>query len=752
MTNILYRFYNGYEVGQWPGKGYRDEQGRSRRTGQIYLGKVIDKERRIFWKRKEGYYAFDPETGTARQPDPQFLPDVPVQQDGRKKGPPVLVDFGDAYFLDRLLDEIGYLEVLKKIPCSNFDTLRSLISFYTLDCGVASRAKAWYMQSYASYLYPKANLHEQRISETLRKIGSPESFNEFITAHIKYILENTDGDLSVLIDSTGLPNSCNLPCTRISVHEGEVNLEFRLIAVIQKSTGLPLYYEYIEGNIVDISTLERTVLLMSEYGCDIQYCIGDAGYCNPGVMEKLVLSGIDFMTRLNPAYNLFKNTYEKYKEQLHNGTGDKCVTVRYGNRLVRIIKEKQTVGFDKESKEPCEGFVYLCLDVQANASKIDHLLSSKKARGKTTEELIKMMEKYGVFAIVSTRDIPQEQLLPEYYVRQSVEQYFDFGKNYANYLPVHQHSEETMRGHLLLSFISTFVFVLINNRLGTAGRSCVEIFSDQNVCEQVTIPYTNDLGESKSRTVMKQTPAKVSDLSAKWIFSDLRGQKANVFEGKIVPSVPTCQARNVYDAFSVLSPVLVRRNGANLEPEFGKKPGNTKLTRILAFSKAALPTDEEILLQRKKSKNARTDGEEEVDNSKTAEAQNQSSQSGSNTAQQKSSAPVSNNDQNKSTGEATGAAVKPGRGRKPGSKNRKTLEYEAKVASGEIEPKPLRRPGRPPGAKNKKTLEYEQALKEGKVQPPAKGQPGRPVGRRDSSPRTRRTKQQILDAQQVASS
>ena len=280
----------------------------------------------------------------------------------------------------------------------------------------------------------------------------------------------------------------------------------------------------------------------------------------------------------------------------------------------------------------------------------------------------------------------------------------------------------------------------------------MEIFSDQNVCEQVTIPYTNDLGESKSRTVMKQTPAKVSDLSAKWIFSDLRGQKANVFEGKIVPSVPTCQARNVYDAFSVLSPVLVRRNVANLEPEFGKKPGNTKLTRILAFSKAALPTDEEILLQRKKSKNARTDGEEEVDNSKTAEAQNQSSQSGSNTAQQKSSAPVSDNDQNKSTGEATGAAVKPGRGRKPGSKNRKTLEYEAKVASGEIEPKPLRRPGRPPGAKNKKTLEYEQALKEGKVQPPAKGQPGRPVGRRDSSPRTRRTKQQILDAQQVASS
>lgn len=276
----------------------------------------------IFWKRKEGYFAFDPDTCSMKQPDPKYLPDKPAEQDGRKKGPPVLVDFGDAYFLDRLLEEIGYLDVLKKVSCSNLDTLLSLISFYTLDSGVSSRALAWHKQSYASYLYPKANLHEQRIAETLRKIGSPESFNQFISAHIKYILDNTDGDLSVLIDSTGLPNCCNLPCTRLSVHEGEVNLEFRLIAVIQKSTGLPLYYEYIEGNIVDISTLERTVLLMSEYGCKIQYCIGDAGYCSPGIMERLVLSGIDFMTRLNPAYKLFKETYEKNREQLPNNSGE----------------------------------------------------------------------------------------------------------------------------------------------------------------------------------------------------------------------------------------------------------------------------------------------------------------------------------------------------------------------------------------------------------------------------------------------
>jgi hypothetical protein len=337
-------------------------------------------------------------------------------------------------------------------------------------------------------------------------------------------------------------------------------------------------------------------------------------------------------------------------------------------------------------------------------------------------------------------------LLSEYYVRQSVEQYFDFGKNYARYLPVYQHTVETMRGHLLLSFISTFIFVLINNRLGTAGRSCVEIFSDQNVCEQVEVPYTNDLGESRSRIVMKQVPAKVSDLSARWLFSDLRGQKANVFDGRIIPSVPTSQARNVYEAFALQSPLSVIRKGASLEPEFSKESGNAKLTRALAFSRAPLPTDEAILLRRKKaeSRKSAASGEPYGSSDSTVPDQGQSPAQAANPMPPENSAGTQ-------SGEASGTApTKPLRGRRPGSKNRKTLEYEAKVANGEIIPEPPKRRGRPPGAKNKKTLEYEQAMKEGKIQPPPKGKPGRPVGSKDSSPRVRRTKEQILEAQKIA--
>ena len=76
-------------------------------------------------------------------------------------------------------------------------------------------------------------------------------------------------------------------------------------------------------------------------------------------------------------------------------------------------------------------------------------------------------------------------------------------------------------------------------------------------------------------------------------------------------------------------------------------------------------------------------------------------------------------------------------GRPKGSKNKKTLEREARMKeAGETIPEPRHTIGRPRGSKNKKTLERE-ANGELSKKPKAKG---RPKGSRDSKPRHRRTK------------
>ena len=698
MSSIFYYYKNGVEVGQWPGKGYRDAQGRSRRKGQMFLGKVIDKSKNLFWKRKEGYFRFNTITETIEPPSPEDIPSTISEPDNSKKRMPVIVDFGDSFFLHEFLSNIGYLEVLKSIKCSNFDTLLSLIYFYTLDCGVASEALSWYKQNYASYLCPKANLYSQRISETLKSIGSPESVREFITAHIKYILDNTDEDLSVLIDSTGLPNKSNLDITKFSNHEGVKSIEFRLIAVVQKSTGLPLYYEYIAGNIIDINTLERTIKILCEHNCKVQYCIGDSGYCNQDFMVKMICKGIEFMTRLNPAYNLFKKAFQENKNSLLH---DMSHVTRYNDRLINVIKIPTVVGYDKKTNQECKGYVYLCMDLQARASKIDHFFTTKNMGTKTSQEIIEEQEKYGVFAILTTRDLPVEEVIPEYYVRQGVEQYFDFAKNYANILPVRQQNIETQQGHLLLSFISSFIFVLIKNRLGTAGKNYVEIRTTQEIEEQIEVEYTDSKGEQHNAKVLKQDPVKeASKISSKWLFHDLRGQKADVFKGRIIPSVPTAQARAIYKAFDIQIPNEVERQGLKLKV---KESDNKNRTKALAFSRNIYLTDQEILKKRKQQKNP------------------QSKQN------------VEHNDK----------VRRSIRGRPKGSKNKKTLEKEALIAAGKIIPETKHKIGRPKGSKNKKTLEKEALIASGKIQPPVKRKPGRPVGSKDSNQRIRRTRQEL---------
>jgi hypothetical protein len=76
MAGIIYTTNkSGDRVGRWSGKSYRDENGKPQKTGQLYLGKVIDEERLIFFKKEVGYYVFNPDDKSGR---PVTTGDVPV--------------------------------------------------------------------------------------------------------------------------------------------------------------------------------------------------------------------------------------------------------------------------------------------------------------------------------------------------------------------------------------------------------------------------------------------------------------------------------------------------------------------------------------------------------------------------------------------------------------------------------------------------------------------------------------------------
>ena len=631
-----------------------------RKEGQRYLGKVINRDKLIFWTRNDGYYTFNPTDQTIRTIAPEDLPTSSYEPDGSRRKPPIVVDFGDSYFLDHLFRDTGYDEVINVLDCKNRDTLYAMLHYYILEDAANCHADIWYRHNYASYLYPHANIYSQRISDLLACLGTPEQKRNFLMKHIEYVLASTDGEVSVLIDSTGLPNKCNLPITRVSTHEGETNIEFRMIALVQKDTGLPLYYEIIPGNIVDISTIERIVRIAKQYRCEVSYAIGDAGYCCPSTMEKLVLAGVDFMTRLNPTYDTFTKVMEEHGRELDDAGN----TVRYRDRLVRMIKIPSQIAVRKDTGEPVTGFIYLCKDMQSSASKQDHLMGSPKCKSLTTEEIMNLCRLFGIFAIVTTRDLEPVEVLPEYYIRQNVEQYFDFGKNYARFIPVRQQTMETLAGHMLLAFIATFVVILIKNRLNVVDTHYSEV--PLKLCAQQDedlIPVENETGNI--RYYQEQDPIlEVFRVSPSTLFYELRGQKAEIFDDEIIPCVPVRQAKDFYEAFRLVAPLAVLRKETGLEDEYYDGTA-CKLNRKVAFGYKPGISDEKIL--KKRSTQA------------VKKAHTAASAAGM---------------------MAIEPPVKRKPGRPKGSKNKKTLLREAAEAAAKAG-EPKRGRGRPKGAKDK---------------------------------------------------
>ena len=113
---------------------------------------------------------YDPET------DESFVFDV--RRDEYKRQYAIL-DYGDAYFANQLIHQMGYDKVFDEISYKNKDTLYAMIaitSFQTMltvmpipDEGI-----------FESIFYPKANQTPQRISDFMKSIGNSKNVLKFL--------------------------------------------------------------------------------------------------------------------------------------------------------------------------------------------------------------------------------------------------------------------------------------------------------------------------------------------------------------------------------------------------------------------------------------------------------------------------------------------------------------------------------------------------------------------------------------------
>jgi len=440
MTNgfIRYEKKNGIEYASV----YQAKRVGSKKINDIkWLGRVINKEKGIFKSREKGTFTFTLDGG--------IISDTNLPSANEK----LILDFGDSYFLNEILERNRFKSLIKATFGDLADTVMSLIFYRSLQQGANYYAQIWWEGSYARVLYPNASLASQRISETLKLIGDERLQRNFFCEYLKFIAPLCGK--GILLDSTGLPNDICFPLTAINSHGGKINKETRLVLVLDKDSGMPVYFRYAAGNIVDVSTLKATLCEIKAYGIDICHAVIDAGYYSETNIRAMQKSQISFVIRMVPNRKKYKDLIREYTDDIE----DAKYLVKYRDRFV-YIKRAEIDLFGKT------GYAYIALDIDRKHDEVKkYIRGAFDNNDISPEDMNAEMQRKGLFILVASDPICTTDILPLYYTRQAIEQVFDIGKNNTDLLPLRVHSLESFRGHLLLSFLTSAVYVMVNKAL-----------------------------------------------------------------------------------------------------------------------------------------------------------------------------------------------------------------------------------------------------------------------------------------------
>jgi hypothetical protein len=396
---------------------YWDKESKKYRKRSLYLGVITNNQTREYAPKK----AFSA---------------VPQNE--------LIQNFGATYSIAKVLENSGLNKIIKDVLPDEADTLLSLICHKIINGSAMQYVESWAKGNYVSALFPNAELSSQRISDFLKRLGKESVWRKFFKAYIQQVAGEKVG---VIIDSTGLPNEIDIPLSAWGNHGGEAERETRLLIVVDRITGNPLYFRYAAGNIVDVSTLANTFAELEQMGVKTSFALIDAGYYSENNINDLYTKHIRFLTRLPSGRALYKSLIGAN----HDVESAKHI-VTYGKRAL-YVKRVPVDLFGNNA------FAYIVCDIKRKGIETTRYLIEAKEDNLSDDEINQALSEKGKFIIISSDEIPINEVIPLYYTRQSAENLFGVSKSFLDMLPIRTHSIETMRGYLMLTFLALITYV-----------------------------------------------------------------------------------------------------------------------------------------------------------------------------------------------------------------------------------------------------------------------------------------------------
>ena len=371
------------------------------------------------------------------------------KRDRKIKQEQLLVDFGDGFLLNEFIKNSSLYSMFTSKTFASLPELIPLIIYRIITGSAMYNAELWCEGNVTSLLHKNANLSSQNISKVLSKLSDERLQRDFFKKYLAELsaLSEDSKTEGVIIDATSLPNEINSCFNAWGRSDNAIEKQFRFMCIVDQASKKPLFYRFLPGNLVDVSTLQNTILELNEMGIRSSFVLLDAGYCSEANIVDLYNNKIDFLTRLPADRKLYKQLLNDNIGRIESASN----ALRYNNRTLFILKTDADLYGQK-------GYAYIVLDLTRKSKEVDKALTLR-TQDETDSDLQDKFDRAGIMMLISSRDIPQKDVIETYYTRQTIEQIFGFFKSDLESLPIRRHNDDTIRGYLFLQFLALIIYI-----------------------------------------------------------------------------------------------------------------------------------------------------------------------------------------------------------------------------------------------------------------------------------------------------
>lgn len=247
---------------------------------------------------------------------------------------------------------------------------------------------------------------------------------------------------------------------------------------------LPTMMRILPGSVKDIKSL---ALSIKEIGIENKTLILDSGFYSQDSIKILNKHNLMFIIPTKRNSTLYNEQIELSKHFF------------YHERLIKCGKKKHG-----------DNFLFLFEDSELKKEEEYSLYQRKDKKTITDEKFSKGLIRAGKILIVSNEDMEQKDIFHMYKKRDTVEKHYDIYKNLLEADRIYLQDNESLFGHLFISFLSLYGYAKIENFIRRADL--IAKYSPRDLIEQFRKVYIMDLD---GQMILTEIPKKINEIKTK---------------------------------------------------------------------------------------------------------------------------------------------------------------------------------------------------------------------------------------------